>query len=266
MAERQLYASALVRSTTSHSVETALPVRHLVAAVADELLSGNFTRPSDELTEVVRALAPQFTPREGEILLTATAAAARHVAGIALTLDSLRREGRTSAAAERDLARRLGYLHLGPIWPRFVPESTAPSAPPSVQSTGTETVELWLHGQEHNLQRVDAAPTVSGLVVNQGVECMELDKPPSLTPSVSTAGAVPTMPLSAVSVPDVQSHGGSGEQPRLLSVASSRRPSPDRSESHRPPSRDHRESSRHYNVGVRHKSSRDGRDNPHRHK
>jgi len=201
-----------VRATSacSSASEPQFPLRCTVNGVVEELMNGNFTKPETELLATISELAPDLTTREAEVLLSATAATARWVAGTALSLGTLWRQGKTGTAAERDLERRLAYLHVGPSRPLAVPSQPAvhTSPPASVMSAGDRTNQ-WLEG----LGSVQEQP----LRGDGGIEMMEVAA--AIAPSPHSSQAPPTTrptelppvePAGAVSVSGASLNPASG--------------------------------------------------------
>ena len=79
---------AAIRSSSSAASSNTLSLRHMVAAVTEDVLKTNFTRPSDELVSTIRTLAPSLSLREAEVLLAATSAAVKHFRSVPNTEQS----------------------------------------------------------------------------------------------------------------------------------------------------------------------------------
>ena len=166
----------------------------------EELISGNFTRPVPERLADVSELAPDFTARESEILLAATVTTARWVAGTALSLGALWRQGGPTSAAERDLERRLTYLHVGPSRPRLTSAQPAPlaSPPSSIVSTSDRTTQ-WVSNM--------AAGPEQPLTGDDGMELMEVAAEPPRSPPTPCGGDSPAAAPSEA--PPPSESGGS---------------------------------------------------------
>ena len=208
-------------SVTSDSSE--FPLRCAVTGIVEELITGNSTRPVPELLATISQLAPDFTPRESEILLAATASTARWVAGTALSLGTLWRQGGPASAAERDLERRLTYLHVGPSRSQAASSLTAPhtSPPASVVSAGDCTTQ-WLVGV---MQEPVPQQPLHG---DGGVELMEVtaEPPPSSPPPPPSLPCIQDCPATApleTLAPDAPSGGATSRALDATSTASGSR-------------------------------------------
>ena len=207
---------AAIRSSSSAASSNTLSLRHMVAAVTEDVLKTNFTRPSDELVSTIRTLAPSLSLREAEVLLAATSAAVKHTSGLFQTLNSLRQAGGPTTAAERDLTRQLAYLSVGPRWPRpsLNDDGSSVASLPEAAAPG-QLVENWLAWSNEGFA------TAGGVTLPELSGAADLSPPPPPPPS-SASSTVPV--LSEVATPEDR------VEDRSSSPAIRRRPREDRPE------------------------------------
>ena len=192
-----------------------LQLRHFVEAAVGEILESNFTQSATSLTAQVRALLPGFTDREAQILVASAGAATRHMAFLQHTLEVLRRAGDQSSAAERDLARRLAYLAIGPRWPNAAGESphldqsSRPASPfVAAAEIGTVTVRRWLSAAD-TLRAAQPAERPEPPSIAANLELMELDMQGSAPPP-PVPTTVDERPAYASAQPSRSSDRGDG--------------------------------------------------------
>jgi len=216
---------AAIRSSSSAASSNTLSLRHMVAAVTEDVLKTNFTRPSDELVSTIRTLAPSLSLREAEVLLAATSAAVKHTSGLFQTLNSLRQAGGPTTAAERDLTRQLAYLSVGPRWPRpsLNDDGSSVASLPEAAAPG-QLVENWLAWSNEGFA------TAGGVTLPELSGAADLSPPPPPPPS-SVSSTAPVLSEVAISEDRAET--------RSRSPATRRRPRVNRpeAEGHRlPPS------------------------------
>ena len=175
--------------SSSTSSGTSLTLRHAVAAITEDVLRSNFTRPSEELLSTIRMLAPSLSLREAEVLLAASSAAVKHTSGLFQTLNSLRQAGGPATAAERDLTRQLAYLSVGPRWPHpTLDDSGSVASLPMAVAPG-QLVESWLASNPAaSGSQNDGFATEGGVVLPELTEGGALSPPP---PPPSSAAVAP---------------------------------------------------------------------------
>ena len=171
---------------SSTSRGTPLTLRHAVAAITEDVLRSNFTRPSEELLSTIRMLAPSLSLREAEVLLAASSAAVKHTSGQFRTLNSLRQAGGPATTAERDLTRQLS---VGPRWPHpTLDDGESVTSLPMAFAPG-QLVESWLASNPAaSGSQNDGFATEGGVVLPELTGGGALSPPP---PPPSSAAVAP---------------------------------------------------------------------------
>ena len=109
--------NATIAGVTERPEETEEPLslRHRVDAAVTCLLANILTRGASGMAARVRQTSPVLSEREAEIVVAASAAAARIVPGWHHTLEGLRQPP-TDAAALALFANRMTCAAIGPRW------------------------------------------------------------------------------------------------------------------------------------------------------